>query len=60
MLCIINFTRKFKLRNTHYDNPHGLMNYKNYSTAYDQGTLCLNVINNPIFKQVVKTISHTC
>jgi len=39
-----------KLRNTHFDNPHGLMNYRNYSTAYDLGYLCLNVVPHPIFK----------
>ena len=31
------FNRKLKLRNTHYENPHGLMNYLNYSSAYDIG-----------------------
>lgn len=39
-----------KLRNTRFDNPHGLMNFKNYSTAYDLGYLCLNSITNSLFK----------
>jgi len=39
-----------KLRNTHFDNPHGLMNFRNYSTAYDMGNLCLNVVTHIIFK----------
>jgi D-alanyl-D-alanine carboxypeptidase (penicillin-binding protein 5/6) len=35
ILKMNKFVRKLKLRNTHYDNPHGLMNKHNYSCAED-------------------------
>ena len=47
------------LFNTNYDNPHGLVNNLNYSSAYDIGVLCMNCIKNKLFRKIVETQEYT-
>lgn len=38
------------MKNTHFDNPHGLSNKNNYSTANDIVELCHYAMKNEKFK----------
>lgn len=52
--------RKLKMRNTHFDSPHGLPNKNNYSTAYDIALLCSVCVGISEFNRIVRTKSYTC
>ena len=39
--------KKFLMKSTFYANPHGLVNNRNKSTAYDLGLLCMKAMENP-------------
>lgn len=39
-----------KMKNTHFDNPHGLSNKNNYSTANDMVELCHYAMKNNKFR----------
>lgn len=41
------------LRNTHFENPHGLDSPDHYSTAEDLGKLAAYAMENPIFRKTV-------
>jgi len=43
------------LKNTHFDNPHGLDSPNHYSTAADLAVLTAYAMKNPIFAQTVST-----
>lgn len=43
------------LRNTHFENPHGLDAPEHYSTAADLATLTAYAMQNPIFRKTVST-----
>ena len=47
--------KKFNMNSTFYANPHGLVNNRNKSTAYDLGLLCLIAMENPQFREIVST-----
>ncbi len=47
------------LRDTHFDNPHGLDSEEHYSTAYDLAKLTAFALENPVFYQVVSTKTIT-
>lgn len=47
------------LRDTHFDNPHGLDSENHYSTAYDLAILSAYALENPVFYQVVSTKTIT-
>lgn len=43
------------LRNTHFENPHGLDAAGHYSSANDLAVLTAYALHNPVFKEIVKT-----
>ena len=48
------------LTNTHFNNPHGLSDENNKSTAVDIALLSSYVMKEPIFRQVVNSKYHSC
>lgn len=50
--------RRLELRDTKFNNPHGLMDEKNTSTAYDMARLTFFCWDHPVFRLVVGTKSH--
>lgn len=50
--------RELGLKNTHFENPHGLDAPQHYSTAYDLAILTDTAMNYPLFAQVVATREH--
>lgn len=51
--------RELKLTGTHFDNPNGLDDENNYSTARDLALLTFHALENPIFSEVVCTKTVT-
>ena len=47
--------RTLGLKNTHFENPHGLDSKDHYSTARDLGILASFAMENPIFAKIVST-----
>lgn len=47
--------RTLGLRNTHFENPHGLDSAQHFSTAEDLARLSAYAMNNPIFAKIVST-----
>ena len=47
------------LKQTHFDNPHGLCNIYNYSTALDMAILANKCMYIEQFRKVVKTKTYT-
>ena len=53
--------KRLNLRNTIYNNPHGLdEETKNYSTAYDLALLYSYAYKNSIFREISKTKYYSC
>jgi serine-type D-Ala-D-Ala carboxypeptidase (penicillin-binding protein 5/6) len=52
------FFKKKGLKSTHFKNPHGLHFPGHYSSAYDLAILTKFAIENPIFREIVKTITY--
>ncbi len=50
---------RLQLRDTHFENPHGLDSPGHYSTARDLGVLTAYAMKNPIFAKTVSTKSVT-
>ena len=48
------------LRNTFYQNPHGLSIKKNHSTTRDVGSLAVAAMRIPVFRDIVNARKHTC
>lgn len=44
---------------THFVNPHGLHNEDHYTTAYDMMLIARKALENPTFRKIVGTSSHT-
>lgn len=40
------------MKNTHFENPHGLDGSKHYSTAADMAALMLYCMQNPVFREI--------
>lgn len=49
--------REFQLRNTHFQNPHGLDEWGHYSTPFDLAIILRAALNYPIIKQIMTTRS---
>ena len=49
--------RALGLRDTHFENPHGLDSPGHYSTAHDLGVLAAYAMENPVFQKTVSTKS---
>lgn len=47
--------RSLGLKNTHFENPHGLDGTDHYSTAEDLAVLAAYAMQNPIFAKIVST-----
>ena len=47
--------RVLGLKNTHFENPHGLDSPNHYSTAHDLAILAAYAMENPIFRQTVSS-----
>ena len=47
--------RTLGLKNTHFENPHGLDSAQHYSTAEDLAVLSAYAMGNPIFAKIVST-----
>ena len=45
--------KSLSLKDTHFENPHGLDHKQHYSSAYDLGILSAYALKNPIFRQIV-------
>ena len=43
------------LKNTHFENPHGLHNNNHYTSSYDLAVIACEAMKNPIFKEIVGT-----
>ena len=46
---------EFRLLNTFFDSPHGMINRFNTSSAADIGRLSSIALSNPLFAKIVKT-----
>lgn len=44
---------------THFNNPNGLNDKKNKTTAYDLALICREAMKNPDFRKIVSTRSYT-
>ena len=47
--------RSLGLKDTHFENPHGLDSQQHYSTAKDLGKLASYAMENPIFAKIAST-----
>ncbi|HHY38630.1 MAG TPA: D-alanyl-D-alanine carboxypeptidase [Clostridia bacterium] len=45
-------------RHTRFENPHGLPSQDHYTTAFDLALISAKAMENPIFREIVKTESH--
>lgn len=48
------------LKNTHFNNPHGLPDPKHYTSAYDMAVIAREAMKNSEFRRFVGTKSYTC
>lgn len=47
--------RELGMEHSHFMNPHGLDNNEHYSTANDMALLAAYALQNPVFREIVKT-----
>lgn len=47
------------MTSSNFDNPHGLSNPNNYSTAQDLAKLCTYSMRNLMFRKIVQTKKYT-
>lgn len=53
---LMNFTAyKIGVKNTHFENTHGLDEKGHYTCAYDLAKITAYALNNPVFKEIVST-----
>lgn len=48
------------LKDTHFANPTGLSNSRNYSTARDVGLLTAHCLNNQLMREIFKKKTYVC
>ncbi len=48
------------LKNTHFANPTGLSNSKNYSTARDIALLTSHCLKNHLMRDIFRKKTYTC
>ena len=57
----MNKAAKFlNLTDTNFMNPHGLMNFKSYSTASDVALMTSIAYQNDVFRRIVGTRKYEC
>lgn len=44
---------------THFTNPHGYHNAEHYSTAYDMALIAREGMRDPLYRQIVSTLTYT-
>ncbi len=47
------------MNSSNFDNPHGLSNTNNYSTAEDLAKLCAYSMRNALFRKIVQTKKYS-
>lgn len=47
------------LRDTHFENPHGLDGAEHYTTAYELAKIAAHALENEDFARIVSTVKHT-
>ncbi len=47
--------KELGLKNTHFDNPHGLSSDEHYTTAYELALITREALKNPVFAKIVST-----
>lgn len=47
--------KQLNLKNTHFDNPHGLDSATHYTSAYDLAIVAAKAMENETFREIVKT-----
>ena len=47
------------LRDTHFENPHGLDGKQHYTTAYELAKISAYALQNETFAEIVSTVTHT-
>ncbi len=52
------FANKLELKNTHFDNPHGLHSNNHYTSAYDLAAITACALRNPLFAEIVSSKYH--
>lgn len=52
------FAEKLGLKNTHFDNPHGLHSDDHYTSAHDLATITAYALRNPLFAKIVSSKSY--
>lgn len=50
-----DMVEKLSLKNTHFDNPHGLDSDTHYTSAYDLAVITSYALKNQIFRDIVST-----
>lgn len=50
-----DLVNKLGLKDTHFDNPHGLDSDTHYTSAYDLAMITSYALKNPMFKEIVST-----
>lgn len=50
-----NFASRLNLKNTHFENPHGLDSENHYTSTYDLGIITSYALKNEIFREIVST-----
>ena len=53
--CMNKYAKELELKQSNFANPHGLPNYRNTSTPYDQAILISSCLEIPFFCKVVNT-----
>ena len=50
---------ELELKNTHFDNPHGLDSQTHYTTAKELALITAEAVKNPIFTEITSTYKKT-
>lgn len=51
--------KEMGLKNTHFDNPHGLSSDEHYTTAYELALIAREALKNQLFANIVSTKKQT-
>lgn len=51
---------KIGLKNTHFNNPTGLSDKNNYSSAHDMALFTSHCLNNHTLRMIFKKKFHSC
>ncbi len=52
--------KRLELKSSNFNNPHGLQDGKNFSSAFDMAKLSHQALKNSVFSEVVCTQQHQC